>query len=1484
MQIRLTVVDPLGPPSEPRARAASCDVLVTAPAGTALAAVASGLASAVVGDGGAAQPERSRESGGGPVVLYAGAERLDAQRCTLGEPPLTDGAVLSLGAPVEPGPDVADVTAELHVVAGPDAGGVHLLHGGRIQIGRSADADVPLDDPDVSRLHCAVTVAEDGRVAVADLGSTNGTTLDGRRVGDRAVRFAPGALLRLGESALRLALPGGVEAVRTAPDGEGHVRVADGGAPGSVVSGADGGVPGSVVSGSLGAGRGAGASGSLGAGRVAGASGGAAPGGAVPRAREGGGAGSAAASGGASAGASGDGRPSGETHHAFGASAWGAAGGAPGGPEHGPVEPRVPAPVVPGQGGAPRIESRRTSASGPEPGGTGPDGRHVAGTGEASAGRSRDVPGADTRGPRGGNARDVPGRDRRDVPGQGPGEGRDRGRREVPDQGPGEVPGHGRGEAHGRGPGEEQDRGRREVPDRGPGQGHDRGRRDAPNRGPGDVPGRGSGQNSGQGFGDVPGQGPGDFPGGGPGEGRDRGPGEGRGRGPSDGHRRGPGDGHRRGSGEGHDRDPREEYGAGPGEGPGPDDVGGGIPGAGPRKGTPLRGTDVPQGARRRGGFSAWARRLTGGRGEPAGDGRQAYDEDTARVPEPAAAGAQAPEKWPDPAALLLTALGPGPRLWERGPGHPEALTVRLGTADRTAPDGSGLLPAVPVTAGLREAGALGLAGPRTRLAGLARAVVAQLAALHSPDTLEIVLISGDRSRPVEERTAEWSWLGWLPHLKPAHGQDCRLLLAYDRDQTTARTDELLRRLEDHLADTDHSRDAPQDLPRAADTQDAALRGGARRPSWARNDQQDDDAFTGPYTVVIVDGDPGGADVREAVVRLVQDGAQAGIHVICLAETAAASPSSPVTETYEAACAVSPAFRECGAVALLSGDVATALRLLRVAPGEPPRHTQEQGQEQGQRQGQGQGQGQTTGHTRGPATGQAQGPDAGRTRDTAATRGRHGSAGGGSPRPRPGRGADERTHHDHSGRALRDSLDRAPAGHADHGAASRAHRGPVGHGTVAAVDAVSSAWAERFARALAPLRTDGSGDRHARVSAPLPQAARLLDELGLARATPASLMARWADAADDTETHGGRAAAVLGAGPRGPVGVDLVAEGPHLLIEGPAGSGRTELLRALAASLAAAERPDRLGIVLIDGRDRGTHGAGAGDGLRVCTDLPHVTTHLAANDPVRMREFAQSLSAELKRRAELLGRLGFAEWHAQRAVPARIVPQRTSRIRPAPRDPGTSGAPGTPGASGACDPAGAADLDTPPSSTLRLRPAATRERTETGPPARLVVVVDDLDALLSPALGSPGRPAAGSVVRALEAVAREGERLGVHLVTATSLEGRTAQTEPARAAALRITLEAVSPGVDEPAPGRGQLTFADGRVIPFQGGRVTGRIPRTATLRPTVVPLEWHRMGDPPARRPVRELGNGPTDLALLASALERAARSVSATEVPSLL
>ncbi|HCA86709.1 MAG TPA: hypothetical protein DEQ61_15210, partial [Streptomyces sp.] len=132
-------------------------------------------------------------------------------------------------------------------------------------------------------------------------------------------------------------------------------------------------------------------------------------------------------------------------------------------------------------------------------------------------------------------------------------------------------------------------------------------------------------------------------------------------------------------------------------------------------------------------------------------------------------------------------------------------------------------------------------------------------------------------------------------------------------------------------------------------------------------------------------------------------------------------------------------------------------------------------------------------------------------------------------------------------------------------------------------------------------------------------------------------------------------------------------------------------------------------------------------------------------------------------------------------------------------------------------------------------------------------------------------------------------RLGVHLIAATGHPDRTAGTAAAEVAGLRVTLEVLPAITDGPeraeaTAGRGRLSEPDGTVTPFQAGRVTGRIPRTATQRPTVVPLDWERMGDPPTRRPLRELGNGPTDLALLASALQRAAQSAPAVPAPPLV
>ncbi|WP_152627455.1 FHA domain-containing protein, partial [Streptacidiphilus melanogenes] len=161
------------------------------------------------------------------VHLYAQGRRLD-ERAVLGHPPLIDGVVLRLDAPdPDDAAEPAGSSATLHVVAGPDAGGIHLLHPGRVVVGRSAEADVPVDDPDVSRFHLALEVDPDGRVTVTDSGSTNGTVLEGSAVGAEPRTVVPGALIELGESALRVvaAVPGQLGRAEVVPDGQGAVHV-----------------------------------------------------------------------------------------------------------------------------------------------------------------------------------------------------------------------------------------------------------------------------------------------------------------------------------------------------------------------------------------------------------------------------------------------------------------------------------------------------------------------------------------------------------------------------------------------------------------------------------------------------------------------------------------------------------------------------------------------------------------------------------------------------------------------------------------------------------------------------------------------------------------------------------------------------------------------------------------------------------------------------------------------------------------------------------------------------------------------------------------------------------------------------------------------------------------------------------------------------------------------------------------------------------
>jgi Protein of unknown function (DUF3662)/FHA domain len=65
-------------------------------------------------------------------------------------------------------------------------------------IGRGAEADIQIDDTSVSRLHCSIVLGSD--VLIRDLGSTNGTLVDGARATESVLRN--GSIIKIGNITL----------------------------------------------------------------------------------------------------------------------------------------------------------------------------------------------------------------------------------------------------------------------------------------------------------------------------------------------------------------------------------------------------------------------------------------------------------------------------------------------------------------------------------------------------------------------------------------------------------------------------------------------------------------------------------------------------------------------------------------------------------------------------------------------------------------------------------------------------------------------------------------------------------------------------------------------------------------------------------------------------------------------------------------------------------------------------------------------------------------------------------------------------------------------------------------------------------------------------------------------------------------------------------------------------------------------------------
>ncbi len=107
---------------------------------------------------------------------------------------------VNLGPP-DPGirlPEKSKVV--LTILSGPEKGESHTLSKARVVVGRKG-ADIPLNDPEISRHHCLLEV-RDTYINLKDMDSTNGTFFDEERV--RAAMLQDGAEFRIGVSLIRV--------------------------------------------------------------------------------------------------------------------------------------------------------------------------------------------------------------------------------------------------------------------------------------------------------------------------------------------------------------------------------------------------------------------------------------------------------------------------------------------------------------------------------------------------------------------------------------------------------------------------------------------------------------------------------------------------------------------------------------------------------------------------------------------------------------------------------------------------------------------------------------------------------------------------------------------------------------------------------------------------------------------------------------------------------------------------------------------------------------------------------------------------------------------------------------------------------------------------------------------------------------------------------------------------------------------------------
>jgi len=107
---------------------------------------------------------------------------------------------------------------------------------------------------------------------------------------------------------------------------------------------------------------------------------------------------------------------------------------------------------------------------------------------------------------------------------------------------------------------------------------------------------------------------------------------------------------------------------------------------------------------------------------------------------------------------------------------------------------------------------------------------------------------------------------------------------------------------------------------------------------------------------------------------------------------------------------------------------------------------------------------------------------------------------------------------------------------------------------------------------------------------------------------------------------------LVGQGAEAPLALDLRTHGPHALVGGTTGAGKSEFLQSWVLGMAQALSPDRLTFLFVDYK--------GGSAFARCTELPHCVGLVTDLSPYLVRRALTSLRAELRHREHLLNEKG----------------------------------------------------------------------------------------------------------------------------------------------------------------------------------------------------------------------------------------------------